>query len=185
LGRLKRKLDRGLFDNQQEREETYSDEHQQVEENLPYFQPESSGYGEEAYPEYPPQQQVASPPQPPRQYQEQSQYMEGDSPLSILDEIKANPSPKGSVPVIIGGRPIDLHDLEEYVIKISPYSLKTILRYHNARTIEELKSYSRMPSVKMNSKTLILIMVAVGMAILGFVFVFYMPEIMAMFQGGV
>ena len=187
MGRLRKRIDKEHMFSNQEKQKT-EDEQQQVDENLPYFQPESEDYGEEVYPEYPPQQQVAPPPQPQYvpQYRERPQRQnDGESPLSILDEIKSRPAPKGSAPVMIGGRPVDLHDLEEYVIKISPYSLKTILRYHNARTIEELKSYSRMPSMKMNSKTLILIMVAVGMAILGFVFVFFMPEILAMFQGGI
>ena len=53
---------------------------------------------------------------------------DGDNPLSILDEIKAQPSSKGTYPMLIGGRPVDLHVLEDYITKISPFALKTILR---------------------------------------------------------
>jgi len=113
----------------------------------------------------------------------QPEIPKSDNPLSILDEIKASPSPKGTFPMVIGGRPLDLHVLEDYITKISPFALKTILRYHNARTIEELKGYSRGGSLKLNSGTIILILLAIGLAVGGVIMLMYMPQIMEMFKG--
>ena len=128
---------------------------------------------------YPPQQPMYQ-----QEYYDDHQQIE-EGPLSILEEISDAPSPKGTFPVMIGGRPIDLHMLEEYVVKISPHSLSTLLRYRNARTIEEIKGYGKGMNVKFNGKTLVMILIAVGMAVLGLIFMLFMPDIMAMFQSGV
>lgn len=122
--------------------------------------------------------------------QVQNSYEEGErieeGPLAILEDIKNQPSPKGTYPVMIGGRPLDLHALEEYVVKISPQSLTTLLRYRNARTIEEIKGYGKgFSGVKMKGSTIILLLAAVGMGILGIILMLFLPEIMAMFQGGI
>ena len=122
--------------------------------------------------------------QQPQQQYDQDETRDGDNPLSILDEIKAQPSPKGTYPLLIGGRPLDLHVLEDYITKISPFALKTILRYHNARTIEELKGYSGRGSLKLKGGTILLIMLALGLAAAGIFVMMYMPELMATFQGG-
>jgi hypothetical protein len=99
------------------------------------------------------------------------------SPLAVLDEIKKNPSPRGAYPTLIGGRPVDLHILEDYLLKISPYSLKTILRYHQARTIEELRRYGKGTGGKMNTKILIIIIIIAAMLMLGIAVIFFMPDI--------
>lgn len=100
------------------------------------------------------------------------------SPLAILDEVKHNPSPKGSYPTIIGGRPVDLHDLEDYLLKISPYSLKTIMRYHQARTIEELRRYSKGKGSTFNMKIIWIILMIIGMIGLGIFVILFLPQIM-------
>lgn len=107
------------------------------------------------------------------------------SPLSIVKEIKENPSQKGTFKTIIGGIPVDLHVLEGYLVSTSPFALKTVMRYHNARNMEEIKNYSRGINVKMNSKTIILIIICILMVLLGVFFIFFMPKIMATFQGGI
>lgn len=155
--------------------------------DIPYYPPEQP----QQYEQYPYQeeyyQQTEQPPQ--QQYERQSQLSPNvqpasdKSPLSILDEIKNLPSRKGTHPTIIGGIPVDLHSLEDYIIRISPYNIKTLMRYHNARTLEEIKGFGR-PGMKMNSKSLILLILAIGMAVLGIFFIFFMPKIMAGFQGG-
>ena len=48
-----------------------------------------------------------------------------------------------------------------------------------------MKGYSRRSSFKMNGKTIILILLAVGMAVLGIIMMVFMPQIMEMFQGGI
>ena len=106
------------------------------------------------------------------------------SPLSIVKEIKENPSQKGTFATVIGGVPVDLHILEEYLVRTSPFALKTVMRYHNARNMEEIKNYSRGPNLKVNSKFWILIIVAVAIIFLGLFLILFFPKIMASFQGG-
>lgn len=126
-------------------------------------------------------------PEPPQEYDEDDDEYDANlgGPLSILDEIKKKPTPKGVFTQRIGGRPVDLHVLEDYITKISPFALKTLLRYHNAKTMEEIKSYSQGKSMNINAGTIILILAAVGMAVLGIVMLVFMPDIMNMFKGGI
>ena len=158
-------------------------------------------YDEGGYDEYP-QQRVDVPPPPPSPLPSYQQPIGGSlpeqysqtyardqydyqNPLAILDEIKKRPTPKGAKTIMIGGRPIDLHALEDYVVRVSPYHLRTILRYHNARTIEEIKNYShRFGRTKMKGGMIILILLAVGMGVLGIIMMLYMPDILAMFGAG-
>lgn len=109
---------------------------------------------------------------------------EDQSPLSIVREVQKHPAPKGTHETIIGGVPVDLHILEDYLVKTSPFALKTVMRYHNARNMEEIKNYSSGSKIKFNSKMLIGVLLAVGVAVLGIVMIFFMPQIMATFQGG-
>jgi len=156
LGRLKKRF-------QSDYDEIYAEE-------LPYYEPV-------------PEQQYQQPQE--EYYQPEEQPMD-TSPLSILEEIQKIPSPKGTFPLLIGGKPVDLHAIEDYVVRISPFNIKTILRYHNARTIEEVKGYGRFGgSLKVNSKTILIILFAVGMAVLGILFIFFMPQIMQSFQAGI
>lgn len=145
------------------------------------------------YEEYPPEPEYQSE-EIPQEYYEEYRRQQGyvpaekepidDTPLGILKDIEKSPSPKGTFPTVIGGIPVDLHSLEDYVIKISPFGLKTILRYHHARDIEEMKGYGRRGSMNINSKTILLILAAVGMAVMGLIMIMYMPQIMEMFSGG-
>jgi len=106
------------------------------------------------------------------------------NPVAIAKGVENNPVPHGICQVMIGGRPIDLHMFEDYMVwKVSPYQLRTLLRYHNARTIEEIKNYSLRPTLKMKSGTLILIIVAILMLVGGLAIFMFMPEITAMLQG--
>jgi len=168
------------------------------EEPEEYYEPEyypeevpPAGYYQE--PQY--QEQI---PEGYQQYQQQTEpeqaYLppkiqgssDNASPLSILDEIKNKRLPKGTAPVIIQGVPVDLHILEDYIISISPYNIKTLMRYNNARILEEIKGYSKFGiGMKVNSKAIILILLAVGMAVLGIIFIMFMPQIMQMLQGGI
>jgi len=168
LGRLKDKL---------AMQQNYQSEYEQPPEE----------FTEEEIADYYYQQQLAE-----QQYQAQQQEEADEeirkenamkSPLAILDEIKEKPSPKGTFPVLIGGRPIDLHILEDYIVKISPHALKTILRYHNARTIEEIKSYSTGPSLKAKGSGFwILIIALIGIVVLGIVIMMFSPQLTQMMK---
>jgi len=161
------------------------------QENMKNYEeiPQPEEYYEEPQEEYyeePAEQEVRQHINPYRQQQPQGpQYVE-EGPLSILDEIKALPTPKGTYKTMISGIPVDLHALESYIPKISPYGLKTLMRYHNARTIEEIRGYTKFGSgKKLNMSTLIIIIVMIGMALLGIFMLMFMPQILEMLQGGI
>lgn len=127
-----------------------------------------------------------SPPQEEQRYEEREPERRQNAPLSILDEIKNNPSPKGTFPVVIQGVPVDLHSLEGYMLKVSPYDMRTLQRFEKARLIEEIKNYGRFGGgTKFNMKTILIILLAAGMAVVGIILVMYMPQIMAFFKGGI
>jgi len=112
-------------------------------------------------------------------------YGETKSPVKLAVEIEKHPTPKGVLELKIGGRPIDLHQIEDYMVwKINPYNMKTLMRYHNAKTMEEIKSYSRRRSGGgMPLRTIMLIMLMIGMAVIGLIIVMFMPQIMQFFRG--
>ena len=167
MGRLKDKLRESQRRDYQEEPE-YEQEYEPTEEELAeYYQQQQMMQQEQQRLE-----QLQK-----RQKQQQIQVPKAKAPLAILEEIKQNPSPKGTLPVLIGGRPIDLHILEDYIIKISPHALKTILRYHNARTIEEIKNYSRGPQLKVKSGFWILIIALIGILILGLFVLMFAPQL--------
>lgn len=108
-----------------------------------------------------------------------------DVPIKKAIDIKRDPTPKGYFPTIISGVPVDLHALEEYIVKTSPFAIKTLLRYDNARNIEDIKNYSTKTSgkKKMDAKFFILIILAIFLLVGGVVVMLFMPDIIAMFQG--
>ena len=113
------------------------------------------------------------------------EYGETKSPVKLAVEIEKKPTPKGVLELKIGGRPIDLHQMEDYMVwKINPYNMKTLMRYHNAKTMEEIKSYSRRRSGGgMPLRTIMLIMLLIGMSVVGLIMVMFMPQIMQFFRG--
>lgn len=125
----------------------------------------------------------------PQQYDESYEYNEhGDTknPNLIAAEIENKPAPKGTMWMNIGGRPIDLHELEDYLVwKTSPFVMKTLMRYHNAKTMEDIKNYSRGRTSGINSRFFIMLLLCIGVALLGLVMIFFMPQIMEFFKGGI
>lgn len=113
-----------------------------------------------------------------------SDFGDSRNPVNIARSVERKPTPPGICEMMIGGRPIDLHAFEDYLVwKVSPYQLRTLLRYHNARTIEEIKNYSLRPTLKMKSGTLVLLVLAVLMLVGGLAIFMFMPELTAMFKG--
>ena len=109
---------------------------------------------------------------------------EDKTPLALLKEIKKLPSPKGTFPIMIGGRPIDLHMIEDYVVRTSPFAMKTIMRYEHAKNIEEIKNYAKGSGIKIKSGLLILIVITVMLLVGGIIMIFFLPDIMAKFASG-
>lgn len=186
-----------LFDKLSGKKRRKKDEEQyyQPEGGEEYY-PEENQYYEEQPQEYqrPPVPQSQQPvPIDPRirseEYQTQERPIERKekdprAPLAILDDIKDKPSYKGTFKTMIQGKVVDLHTLENYVLKISPYVMRTLLRYRTIRTMEEARNMAGRKPVKLNSKMLILLVLAVGMAILGIIVIFFLPDILNMFKGG-
>jgi hypothetical protein len=109
-----------------------------------------------------------------------------DVPIQRAISIKKDPTPKGYFETVIGGVPVDLHSLEEYIVSVSPFSIQTIMKYNEAEMIEDIKNYSKGTGRKpFDMKTIFLILLVVGMGILGVIVMLYMPNIMAMFQSGI
>lgn len=122
----------------------------------------------------------------PRQRTEQ-EYGDTRAPVKLATEIENDPTSKGVLEINVGGRPIDLHQLENYMVwKTSPFVMKTLMRYHNAKTMEEIKSYSSRRIGRggsMNLKTIGIILLCIVMAVAGLIMVMFMPQIMAFFRG--
>lgn len=104
-------------------------------------------------------------------------------PLKVLEDIKERPTPKGMYPVEIGGRYIDLSSLENYIVQVSPHSVRTITRSNALRIMEESRNFSP-PLTKRGFKgglgTILLLIVGVaGLCVLGL----FLPEIINFVTG--
>jgi len=112
--------------------------------------------------------------------------MEQNSPYHTYRDIQLNPSPKGSYPITIMGRPLDLGMLENYVVyKISPRTITTLLRYNEAKNLEEMRNMSRKPMFKAGKGILWIIIGAIAVIFLGFLFLTTdMSGMMQGFMGG-
>lgn len=168
----------------QKRKQVYNPYVQEIQGQMQ--QPPPEEYEDERY--EPPQQyhtqKQSIRKQPQEQYDEDYGFGDTRNPVAIAKSVEMNPTPPGICEIMIGGRPIDLHAFEDYLVwKVSPYQLRTLLRYHNVRTIEEVKNYSLRPSLKMKSGTLILIVLAILFLIGGLAVFMFMPQITEMFKG--
>lgn len=102
-------------------------------------------------------------------------------PSKIIREIKDKPVPKGVCKEVIWGTPVDWHDLEEFVVSISPLKFVNLLKLQK----EQLRAYGmrfRGDKPSLGSKGLWLILLAIGLLVGGVVVMMYYPQIMAFFQ---
>ena len=115
--------------------------------------------------------------------EQESAFGESRDPTAFAKEIEKDQTPPGLGVIRIGGRPIDLHMLEDYMVwKISPYQLRTVLRYRNARVMEEIKNYSSLPVMRIKGSSILWILLAVGLGIVGFIIVTMMPQLTDFFK---
>ena len=154
-----------------------------------YMQSKQSDYDESNQRDIQPHmQQHMQPPPSNLYYQDRAEEAHGfgdtrDS-VKIAKEIENNPTPPGVCEVLIGGRPIDLHMFEDYMVwRISPYQMRTVLRYRTGRIMEEIKNYSSSPKAKMKGNMIILIAIAAVFLIIGLMVLMYMPQLTEMFKG--
>ena len=82
---------------------------------------------------------------------------------------------------IIGGKPIDFHIIQDYLLNVSPYDINSLLRYDNIATLEEIKMLAKTgDKFKMNWK---LIIIAVILMVIGIIAIMFLPKIIGMFGG--
>lgn len=108
-----------------------------------------------------------------------------ETDTQTLDDISKDRTPKGLVTETIQGVPVDLHSLEGYILKISPRAIKNIMDSDATRIYQEAMNMRSTQGKKLSSKTWILILLCVGMAFLGIFLLMFLPDIIAMFSGGV
>jgi len=104
-----------------------------------------------------------------------------DEPISKI--IKDKPVPKGVCEDVIRGISVDFHDLENFVVSVSPTKFVNLLKLNYQRAREY--KLRHVDDKKMNSSTIILILAVLGMGALGVVMLLFMPDIINMFNGGV
>jgi len=122
-----------------------------------------------------------------QKYQEKLDLVESTNPHTLYKDIITKPSPKGKHPMTIMGRPLDLAKLENYLVyKISPKTITTLIRYGDARAIEDIKGYSKRTGIKFKGGIIWIILGALVIMILGyFLFTTDMTSLMGGLFGGI
>jgi len=103
-------------------------------------------------------------------YQKELVAIEKTNPHTLYREVVTAPSTKGKHPIRIMGRPVDLAKLENYLVyKISPKTVTTLMKYNDARAIEEIKGYSKHRPVKFKSGIIWIIIGAIVILVMGYI----------------
>jgi len=100
--------------------------------------------------------------------------------LGIINDIKDNPIPKGIATEEIGGVPIDWHELENFVVSISPTKFVNLLKLQK-QMIKEYGIRFRSSKPGISGKIILLLLLAIGMGVLGLLVILYLPNILEMF----
>jgi len=116
------------------------------------------------------------------EYQKELKVVESGNPHTMFKEIITNPSPKGRCPMTIMGRPLDMSKLENYLVyKISPKTITTLIRYGDARAIEDIKGYSKKRPIRFKGGVIWIIIGALVIMILGYLL--FTTDMTALFGG--
>jgi len=109
-----------------------------------------------------------------------------DIPIQVSRDIKKAPTPKGYFRTIISGVPVDLHSLEDYIVKTSPFAIKTLMRFENARNVEEIKQYSTKSTgkKKLGIGFFLMILFLIIMVVVGILLMMKGPQIIEFFKFG-
>jgi len=134
------------------------DEHQIQKDGQGEYLPDSEAYQNMLAKEYEKNQKLAQ-----EEYNKQQKMAEATNPHQLYTDIVTNPSPPDQYKMRIMGRPIDVNSLEQYLIfKISPRTITTLMRYNDAKSIEEIKGYTRGPNIKASKGLGLLILIIIG-----------------------
>jgi len=114
--------------------------------------------------------------------------MQETNPHEKYVDVVANRSPKGKFEMTLMGRPVDLFQLEDYLVfTISPRTNTTLMRYNEVKAMEEVQGYGRNAIVKKKKGSfgflIIIIIMVVIMLVVGVVFLMYGPQIMQSLGG--
>jgi len=129
-------------------------------------------------------QEQVQPPPTKEELQEYIRQNEHVGTTGIIHDIQDRRVKKGDAEIKVGGRPIDWHDLEDFVLAVSPYKFVNILKLKEDATRADVMRWRRDKEPKVNTRILIWIIVAIGVMILGVILLMFMPQIIAMFSGG-
>jgi len=115
-------------------------------------------------------------------YQKDLETIEATNPHTLYKDIVTKPSPKRRYPMTILGRPIDFAKLENYLVyKISPRTITTLIRYGDARAIEDIKGYSKKRPIRFKGGIIWIILGAFIILILGWILL--TQDLSGFFQG--
>lgn len=86
--------------------------------------------------------------------------------------------------VLLGGKPVDFSVLNDYILNVSPFYVKTALRYSLTDAIEEMRRYSvKKEGMKFNWKFILIILLVVGALAFGLIMLMYGPQMMDAIKG--
>ena len=115
---------------------------------------------------------------------ESMETMYEEQPRKTAKEILKNPSKKGKLKMLIGGRPIDLHALEKFVLfKTDQRTTPTILRYNNAYAALDKAAFKRGGGIGFKKINWTMIIVLILIASAGILFLLFGPQIMEALGG--
>jgi len=166
--------------------------------NVPYFEAvdneeEYDDYDEDEYVEETQQLQRRPSPTPrqrsllkkilPKIRRQPSEFGSSRNSYLLAKDIENNPTPEGKLRVSFSGRPLDLHALEDYLVwHTSPLTIKTILRYGHAKTMEDIRGYTNVLQRRGgDSKMLVMIVLAIILMVGGIMFLLYGPKLSTFF----
>ena len=86
-------------------------------------------------------------------YEKEVKVARKTDPHYIRTEIISNPSPKGVYTLRLRGYPIDFNTFEKFLIgTMTPHAIVTLMRYNDARSLEEFRMYTRYGSLRSLAK---------------------------------
>ena len=106
-----------------------------------------------------------------------------EAPLVKVDTIKRDRTPRGTGASICFGVPIDVFDLEDMVIKVSPTDLKTMLRFEDSRIIEQMRNSERISGEGKKGFNWSWILIIIIIAAIALGVLLFLPKIMAWLGG--
>jgi len=94
-----------------------------------------------------------------------------EAPLSQVDSIMQNRTVPGEGRLLLGGLPVDVFSIEDFIVRVSPADIKTLMRLDGSRIIEMMKNNPREIVENKRSKInwgliFLIIMIGVGAFVL-------------------